>query len=445
MGFFHGWFRVVLWGVAVGLLAGCEKVEEIRESFAHLTPHEQYAAALRTAGLAETELASQWLLASTTALRPDTPITLPFREARYLDPARPAAISYAMELRRGQELLIQVDTTPGDTSALFLDLYHVPADSTEPVRHLESADSTWAITYNVRRNGMYLLRAQPELLRGGRYTFTIQTDASLAFPVAGRDSRAIRSFFGDARDGGRRDHHGVDIFAPRGTPAVAAADGVITRVRNGGLGGKVVWLRDAYGQHLYYAHLDSQMVRPGMRVSVGDTVGLVGNTGNARTTPPHLHFGIYQRGPTDPFPFVHQPTEQPPEVRADDAVLGQWAQVRQPRTTLRAAPNQRTEAVHALDEGTAVYVEGNNGGWHRVVLPDGQTGYLTEAQLRHSPDVREERFEGPGQAIRIAPVANALPIDTLSRAAEVRVLGRFEEHQLVQTVAGRQGWVVPSK
>lgn len=58
-------------------------------------------------------------------------------------------------------------------------------------------------------------------------------------------------------------------------------------------GGKVVWMRDeARGMSLYYAHLDSQHVAAGAYVRPGDTLGFVGKTGNARTTPPHLHFGI---------------------------------------------------------------------------------------------------------------------------------------------------------
>src|SRR5690606_1969634 len=157
---------------------------------------------------------------------------------RYLDPAQPAAISYRMALQRGQRLFVQVTAAPDDTSRLFVDLYRLPPDTTEQAEHVLSADSTYSLQYDVRSAATFLLRAQPELLRGGRYTVTIQTDASLRFPVAGVDSRAIRSFFGAPRDGGSREHHGVDIFAPRGTRAVAAADAIITRVREGGLGGK---------------------------------------------------------------------------------------------------------------------------------------------------------------------------------------------------------------
>jgi len=48
---------------------------------------------------------------------------------------------------------------------------------------------------------------------------------------------------------------------------------------------------------VYYAHLDEQWVEPGEFVRAGQALGAVGNTGNARTTPPHLHFGVYVRQP----------------------------------------------------------------------------------------------------------------------------------------------------
>ena len=55
-----------------------------------------------------------------------------------------------------------------------------------------------------------------------------------------------------------------------------------------------------------WVHLDEQLVEPGQWVEPGDVVGRVGNTGNARTTPPHLHFAIYAegQGPIDPDPFL---------------------------------------------------------------------------------------------------------------------------------------------
>lgn len=128
---------------------------------------------------------------------------------------------------------------------------------------------------------------------------------SLVFPVAGKKSK-IGSFWGDSRGGGTRKHRGIDIFASKGTPLLAVSDGVITSVGNGAISGKTVWLRSSHHPiTAYYAHLDQQKVRVGQRVKKGDVIGTVGKTGNARTTPAHLHFGIYTRsGAVNPLPYV---------------------------------------------------------------------------------------------------------------------------------------------
>ncbi len=128
---------------------------------------------------------------------------------------------------------------------------------------------------------------------------------SLAFPVWGKRSK-VGSFWGDERDGGARSHEGIDIFARKGTPVVAIADGVIEERATTPRGGKILWLRtDGQPWSVYYAHLDKQLVREGQRVKKGQMLGTVGNTGNARTTPAHLHFGIYTwRGAVNPYPYV---------------------------------------------------------------------------------------------------------------------------------------------
>src|SRR5690606_6111484 len=129
----------------------------------------------------------------------------------------------------------------------------------------------------------------------------------LAFPVFEKDDAAVQSFFGAPRDGGQRTHHGVDIFAPRGTAVLAVADGTVARTGDTPLGGLHVWQRSAsQGHRYYYAHLDSISVKRGDRVDAGDEIGTIGNTGNARLTPPHLHFGVYAtfKGPVDPLPLI---------------------------------------------------------------------------------------------------------------------------------------------
>ena len=133
---------------------------------------------------------------------------------------------------------------------------------------------------------------------------TPKKKSALVFPVSGKKSN-VGGFWGEYREGNRK-HKGVDIFARKGTPVVAVSDGVVTSVGNGGKGGKCVWVKSAdHPWTAYYAHLDKQKVYAGQSVKKGQVIGTVGNTGNARYTPSHLHFGIYSgNGAVNPLPYI---------------------------------------------------------------------------------------------------------------------------------------------
>lgn len=125
--------------------------------------------------------------------------------------------------------------------------------------------------------------------------------------VAGRD---FHNDWGYPRSGGRF-HQGNDIFASRGTPVVAVDDGTVVRWNPPSaptsLGGITVTYRIGDGSEWYNAHLDSVAsgIAPGASVSRGQVIGTVGNSGNARTTPPHLHLGRRQAGSwVNPWPTV---------------------------------------------------------------------------------------------------------------------------------------------
>jgi peptidoglycan LD-endopeptidase LytH len=143
---------------------------------------------------------------------------------------------------------------------------------------------------------------------------------TLALPIGGVPPGALRDTWGAARSGGRR-HQGIDIFAPKGTPVRSTTRGLVFRVGWNKLGGNVVWIFGPGRQTHYYAHLDRfGEFEPGDLVMPGDIVGYVGDTGNARGTPPHLHYGVYTpgAGAINPFPLFQQ----------DQAVLKQRASPR---------------------------------------------------------------------------------------------------------------------
>jgi murein DD-endopeptidase MepM/ murein hydrolase activator NlpD len=123
--------------------------------------------------------------------------------------------------------------------------------------------------------------------------------------VAGRD---FSNDWGYPRSGGRT-HQGNDIFADAGTPIVAIQDGVVVRANrsDSGLGGLTVTYRTADGSEWYNAHLDTVAdgIQPGVTVARGETVGTVGNSGNARSTPPHNHIGRRYGGSwVNPWPTI---------------------------------------------------------------------------------------------------------------------------------------------
>jgi murein DD-endopeptidase MepM/ murein hydrolase activator NlpD/SH3-like domain-containing protein len=425
--------------------AGCTPGPGPTMRFVLSTPHENYAARLEQIGLNTTALGRDWLSAAQRSLSAPIDIDVPHREARYLDPARAVAVAYRVPLHQGQRVFVRVDAAHTDPARvqLFLDLFLRP-DSTSPARLVASADSlAWELDYVALRSGEYVLRVQPELLRGGRVTLTVTVGASLGFPVAGRDVAAIRSRFGVPRDGGRRDHEGVDIFAPRGTPVVASVSGQISRAMNNRLGGKILWLRDTtLGRWLYYAHLDRHAVRPDTWVRAGDTLGYVGNTGNARTTPPHLHFGIYLRGSgaVDPFFHLYDPKREPPALADDAGLVPRWARVRGMDPVIRARPSADAPVLSRLRTFTPVEVVAGTGQWYFARTPDGREGYLDRL---HAEPLAPTMMTGLMAAamMRAAPSDSADDIDEMPSGGSVTVLGRFGDYLLVRNAGGLQGWI----
>lgn len=128
----------------------------------------------------------------------------------------------------------------------------------------------------------------------------------LPVPVIGVQRRRIRDSWGAPRSQGRQ-HQGIDIVAPRGRPVVSTTRGIVRSVGTNRLGGRVVWVTGPGGQAHYYAHLDRySSVRAGDIVQPGTVLGYVGDTGNAKGTSPHLHYGIYEpgSGPINPYPYL---------------------------------------------------------------------------------------------------------------------------------------------
>lgn len=425
-------------GLALMIGMSCQPVPPEDFEFVPETPHEAYEYAFRKLGLETTAMGREWIMSGQSALEQAATVNPPFQEVGFFEPRVVQARGFRFAATRGQRIVVNVANRHG-VGEVFIDLFRV-VDSPRPFRHLMSADSgAVRIDVPVSRSDEYLVRIQPELLSDGEFEITITLAASLAFPVEGHGPDAIRSVFGASRDGGRREHHGVDIFAPRGTPVLASAEGRISSTRSNRLGGNVVWLRTEFGS-LYHAHLDSIAVRRGLNVTIGDTLGFVGNSGNARTTPPHLHFGIYARRPTDPGPFIRPPPQTPPRLRGDRGLLRRV--VRSTRE-IRLPGEDDDVGMVVWPSGVPMIVLAVTGEAFRVLLPDGVTRHVpVNAVVDGDRPVRtfvsESRQSGRryvlDEAVRTMRVT---PGDSLS------VLGEFDGQLFVRDAEGVAAWVRP--
>ncbi len=433
---------------AVLVLSGCSKQQSFKALFQKSTPHQAYARQLQQAGLDRGPAGRAWLQAAEQALRDSLVVTLPFAETGYFRPERPSASSYRYAVRAGEQVHVSLSLGSGSAVRVFLDAFEVvPGRTPAP---LASADTlVLDFRYQAESDGQHLLRVQPELLATGRYTLRVNREPSLSvFPVLGRNDAAVGSYWGAARDAGARRHEGIDIFASRGTPVVAATSGLITRTGETPIGGRVVWLADGLrGNHIYYAHLDKQLVTPGQRVRAGDTLGLVGNTGNARNTVPHLHFGIYRsgQGAVDPFPFVRRPAVASAPPAGPDH-RGEFVRLRAD-ALLRPVPSfekgKFTNSGARLTKQMPLLVVGQQGSSLRVQTPSGQIGYVTTQAVVAASGTPLRRLVLPAATeLRTLPAASAPAGGALNAQTAVVVLGQAEGFSLLRGPEGETGWAI---
>lgn len=338
--------------------------------------------------------------------------------------------------------MIDVDPQGEDAAMIFVDLFRVRDLANEAYIHVASADaSNYELTLDATKNGEYILRVQSELLRGGIYRITVRRSPILAFPVSGKDKRAIGSLFGVPRDGGKRRHHGVDIFAKKYTPIVAPVEGIIKWSGEKGIGGRVVWMLDTKNdQTLYFAHLNDIYVRRGDRVSVGDTLGTVGNTGNAMTTPPHLHFGIYDGGPLDPYYFIADVDSPVPDLVGTTHMLGRWIRTKR-GSILRSHVSSPGPLVMKLDDMQVMKVTGVLDRAYRVELPDGLEGFVNVGLIEEADEpLSIETIAMPTPLLETPGIVSSSKRNLLP-GNEMLIHGSHQDYLLVSDRYGLNGWI----
>lgn len=419
---------------------------------------DRYAKELQRGPLKSSALTRQWLAAGSNGLKSPMPVpVLPSRMESYWKGEQPQAIALKMSAKRGQRLQLR-GTIPADSPMVFVEIFQAGESDTSS-QNASSELRQWAegqmvagkdITYDIEEDGQFIVRVQPELLAQGRYTLELTLGPQLAvFPIQGKGNRAIQSFWGQERDGGTREHHGIDIFAARGTPLLASTDGTIVSTGDYGRGGKHLWMNSANNQiRLYYAHLDEfhpHSLLLTAQVKAGDTIGYVGSTGNAKGGPPHLHFGIYTMfGPVDPLKYVWREATNAAPTAVASEVIGRLRTVK----PTWAKASDKNGALSLPMHAPMVVIGALSGGKVLGELPNGERVVMALADTKPRVDLGKRRLPLAMPMLARLNDASSL-IDTLEAGFEVTVLGVFQEQRLVQikhpkpSYAGEmlEGWV----
>ena len=417
--------------------------------FGKKTPHQEYEKKIKDAGLKETALGEAWLRAAAITLSNPLDINLPYSETGYFSDDRANGIGLRFRAKQGQKLKITLTKKPVANFALYVDLWQpYPVSENKTPKFLSAADTiNLSLEHVVTEDTTFIVRVQPELLKEGEYTLSITAGPSLAFPIPQNVKSSIISFWGDGRDNGGRKHEGIDILAPKHSPAIASANGVITRVNESALGGKIIFMRPDNAPYiLYYAHLDSQIVKEDQRVKTGDILGLTGNTGNAKFTVSHLHFGIYTSNYTaiDPLYFVKNDYKDLPKLLVPLSNLNTWMRSGK-NAKLYSDQTAGTGNFLLLDENTLLKPEAATGNSYRVILPDGQKGFITGTLIT-----------SVNKPIRRLSVKNALPLlskpdyaglhkKMLVAGDKINILASFKDFFFVSDKDNLEGWVAKSE
>lgn len=358
------------------LVMSCEQIQKATDVVTNPTAREVYERNFKKGD----SLYMQWDEAFQKAQQDSIWATLPYVESGVYTLNYTAVYSYDVQLREGEKLIVSVEKQP-DSALVFIELFKKPEDSTKTLQLLKASEpNTSYLTHTIEAYGVYKIIVQPEIKRTFPFQLKMYTQPTYAFPVSGAGNKNVQSLWAASRDGGQRSHEGIDIFAPKGTPLLAITDGRIVSTGERGLGGKQVWLRDGlFGKTMYYAHLDSIAVKEGQRVQAGDTIGFVGNTGNAKTTAPHLHFGIYKgsSGPVNPYPYVKQ--TEIPEIAVQNTTFK--ALNKRTRTSIYQGPSSALKEVGSIAKGDTILVLGKHRSWFHSIAKDSVKGFIQESRL----------------------------------------------------------------
>jgi hypothetical protein len=217
------------------------------------------------------------------------------------------------------------------------------------------------------------------------------------FPVAGQANYTHDWWFPRFGPGWRL-HMGTDIFAPMGTPVRATSDGTV-RITNSGLGGLAVYVVEPDGTFWYLAHLSglAEGLAQGTAVTVGQVVGFVGDSGNARGGSPHVHAEYHPGGGSavDPKAMLDQFLSD--AIAAAPAVLQGYADAADTAEGIPTteAPRRAGQVVEVVEAPRSALL------WASAMSPSGGALALAEAEAaRIASSVQWDRAPQASAAAR---------------------------------------------
>ncbi len=381
------------------------------------SPYQEYLKSLESADLANSKMAILWKERGGKAITsPTQEIKTPHQEEIFFKDHTPQALGYKINYKKGRKYIFSIKTDEKANFKIFIDLFE--GDKNRNYWSLKSADTT--LIYENQDDKILILRLQPELLISGKVNLKIVDEPKLGFPVSNAGNKNIQSFWGMDRDGGSRKHEGIDIFAKKGTPVLAVDKGTITRVQETAIGGKVIWQRLGISQSIYYAHLDSQLVKDGQIVNKGDTIGLIGNTGNAKRTSPHLHFGIYtSSGAIDPLDYVLLNNTTTPTLKNEIKYLGEEIIIKK---------NNKIIPIKILAVSNAAIIYENELGEIE------NTNNVKLEKISNQPKFKTQKY------LYAKPIVNDIEIGILNPEEQFTVLGKTDGFFYIQQ-KDIKGWV----
>jgi len=119
----------------------------------------------------------------------------------------------------------------------------------------------------------------------------------------------------------------------------------------------------------------------------GDTLGFVGNTGNARNTLPHLHFGIYTgNGAIDPLPFIRKIERKEIDLKRPFAK----GYVSTRLANVRLGPNIKFEKIMSLNFNDSISIMGKTLDWYHIKTTDNISGFIHETLVKEYSDEQSD-------------------------------------------------------